>query len=73
MAAQNPILQCDYTQYQTEQWYESMYGSGADHRSQVLGDQNAADFQQQYHQLPEEADAWNADNQTRESYDQYGR
>jgi hypothetical protein len=50
-----------------------MYGSGADHRSEVLGDQNAADFQQQYHQLPEEADAWNADNQTRETYDQYGR
>lgn len=72
-AAQDPILQCDYTQYQTEQWYESMYGSGADHRDQVLGNQSAPDFQQQYHQLPEEADAWNADDRTRERYNQYGQ
>lgn len=73
VAALNPILQCDHTYYQTEEWYQSMYGSGADHRSQVLTHPSAPDFDTQYRNLPEEADAWNADDQTGARYNQYGR
>jgi hypothetical protein len=73
LAVQDPILQCDHTQYLTEEWYTSMYGTGADHRSEVLTHPNSSDFNQQYHALPEEADAWNADDRTGERYNQYGR
>lgn len=72
LAVQNPITQCDHTQYLTEQWYQSMYGSGADHRAGVLGHPESPDFDRQYHRLPEEADAWNADDRTRERYNQQG-
>jgi hypothetical protein len=68
IAHQNPILQCDATQYATEQWYESMYGSGADARYQVLTTPDAPDHNQQYHALPEESDAWGVDDRAKEEY-----
>lgn len=55
-ASSNPILQCDATEQRAEQNYESVYGSGAAHRSQVLTQQPMN--QAQYCALPEEADAW---------------
>jgi hypothetical protein len=67
-AAQNPILQCDVSQNEAAQWYESMYGSGAAHRSQVLNDPNAP--YSDYRNLPEESDAWAADGQVGQAYDQ---
>ena len=67
-AAHNPILQCDVSQNEAAQWYESMYGSGAAHRTQVLTDPNAP--YSDYRNLPEEADAWNADGAVGDQYNQ---
>lgn len=36
-------------------WYESIYGSGSDHRDHVLGDEGTYE---DYRALPEESDAW---------------
>jgi hypothetical protein len=55
-AAQNPINQCDASQYEAEEWYRSVYGEGADARNQTLSDvQGNYDA---YRSLPEESDAW---------------
>ena len=45
-----------------------MYGSGAAHRTQVLTDPNAP--YSDYRNLPEEADAWNADGAVGDQYNQ---
>lgn len=55
-AAANPITQCDASQYEAEQWYDSVYGAGAAHREHTLSDTDAN--YDAYRQLPEEHDAW---------------
>jgi hypothetical protein len=65
-ACQIPIQQCDASQYQAEQWYESMYGAGAEHRRDTLTDPNAP--YEDYRALPEEADAWRTDDSIAEGY-----
>ena len=69
-AAADPILQCDYTQYQAESWYQSVYGDGSDHRNEVLGD--TADHYDEYKALPEESDAWEAGGLVTGEYDARG-
>lgn len=65
-AAADPILQCDASQYEAEEWYHSVYGDGAGHRNEVLGDvQNRYD---EYRSLPEEADAWNTTDDVADEY-----
>ena len=71
-AAHNPILQCDTSQNEAAQWYESMYGSGSQHRSDVLNHPEAPDYNQQYHALPEESDAWNTDGQVGDEFRREG-
>ncbi|HEX9260284.1 MAG TPA: hypothetical protein VF855_12150 [Acidimicrobiales bacterium] len=66
LAAQNPILQCDTSQYEAEQWYQSIYGEGADHRHEVLND--ADDRYDEYRALPEEADAWSTGDSVTDEY-----
>jgi|GEM_PF-2153866 len=56
MATLNPILESNEQTYQVEQWYESVYGSGAQHREQVLGD--TENRYEEYRALPEERDGW---------------
>jgi hypothetical protein len=73
LAAQNPILQCDYSQYQAEAWYESMYGAGSQHRRDVLTHPDAPDADQAYHALPEESDAWRTDDAVGDGYHQQGQ
>jgi hypothetical protein len=55
-AALNPITQCDASQYEAEEWYQSVYGSGAPHRATTLHDVQG--HYQDYRNLPEEHDAW---------------
>lgn len=69
-ACADPILQCDYSQYQAEQWYESIYGTGADHRDEVLGDVQG--HYDDYTHLPEEADAWQAGGEVTHEYTERG-
>lgn len=62
-AAKNPILQSDEQTYQVQQWYESVYGKGADYRQQVLNNEDRSrgisiDRRSDYCKLPEERDAW---------------
>jgi hypothetical protein len=71
-AALNPILQCDTSQNEAAQWYESMYGSGSQHRSDVLNHPEAADYNQQYHALPEESDAWSTDGEVGDEFRREG-
>jgi hypothetical protein len=71
-AAHNPILQCDTSQNEAAQWYESMYGSGSQHRSDVLNHPEAADYDQQYHALPEESDAWATDGEVGDEFRREG-
>jgi hypothetical protein len=69
-ACANPILQCDYSQYQAEAWYQSLYGDGSQHRSDVLNDPDAPDAYDQYRNLPEESDAWRTDGEVGDGYTQ---
>jgi len=71
-AAHNPILQCDTSQNEAAQWYESMYGSGSQHRSDVLNNPNAPDYYDQYRNLPEESDAWNTDGRVGDEFRREG-
>lgn len=65
-AALAPITQCDYSQYEAEQWYQSVYGSGSAHREHVLTDPDAP--YEDYRNLPEEADAWRTGDAVNEAY-----
>jgi hypothetical protein len=71
-AALNPILQCDTSQNEAAQWYESMYGSGSAHRTDVLTHPGAADYYDQYRNLPEEADAWTTDGKVGDEFRREG-
>jgi hypothetical protein len=55
-AAHSPITQCDASQYESEQWYQSVYGAGHDQRNATLND--VQHHYQEYRNLPEEHDAW---------------
>jgi hypothetical protein len=73
LAAGNPILQCDYAQYQAEAWYQSMYGAGAESRYQTLTHPEDPNYDTGYRALPEEADAWRTDGLVGEAYREYGQ
>jgi hypothetical protein len=72
-AAANPILQCDYAQYQAEAWYQSMYGAGAESRYQTLTNPDDPSYDANYRALPEESDAWRTDGAVGDAYRQYGQ
>jgi hypothetical protein len=61
-----PITQCDYSQYQAEEWYQSVYGTGHDHRNAVLSD--TQHHYEEYRNLPEESDAWVAGGEVTSEY-----
>lgn len=65
-AAANPTLQCDASEAQAEQNYDSVYGTGKAHRDQVLT--TTPMNQGQYCALPEEADAWSTGAEVSNSY-----
>ncbi len=66
LAVANPIRECDPSQFEAEQWYQSVYGSGAGHRNDVLNDvDNRYD---EYRQLPEESDAWSSGGSVTDEY-----
>lgn len=67
-AAQDPINQCDASQYEAEEWYRSVYGEGAAHRNETLGDVQGN--YSEYRNLPEEADAWSTGDAVSEEYRQ---
>jgi len=69
-AAQSPITQCDASQYEAEEWYQSVYGAGATHRDQTLS--NVQGHYQDYRQLPEEADAWRTGDAVTQQFHQEG-
>jgi hypothetical protein len=54
-ACANPIGKGQVKSLVAKNWYESIYGSGSDHRDQVLGDDGSYE---DYRNLPEESDAW---------------
>jgi hypothetical protein len=66
-AAQVPLTQCDVAQNEAAQWYESVYGSGAAHHNATESDPQA-DYNA-YRSLPDEADAWSADDRVGQEYD----
>jgi hypothetical protein len=65
-ALANPILQCDASQYEAEEWYQSVYGTGAAHRNATLHDVDG--HYEDYRNLPEEHDAWHAGGQVTQDY-----
>ena len=67
MAHADPILQCDTSQYEAEQWYRSMYGDLSDERLDALNNGTYDD----YRNLPEESDAWSARDAVGEGYQQH--
>jgi len=69
-AVADPITQSDKSQYEAEQWYQSIYGSGAHHRDEVLSDVD--NHYQEYRDLPEEADAWKAGGEVTGEYKERG-
>ena len=66
IAAQNPITQCDASQYEAEQWYDSVYGAGAAARNTTLG--NVQGNYSAYRSLPEESDAWRTGDAVTQQY-----
>jgi hypothetical protein len=70
-AAQNPITQCDASQYEAEQWYQSVYGAGAASRNQTLS--NVQGNYPAYRALPEEADAWTTGDAVTHQYQTYNQ
>lgn len=54
-AAANPIGKQTVKFAVAKNWYESVYGSGSDHRDKALGDDGTYE---DYRNLPEEHDAW---------------
>ena len=78
-AASNPILQSDEHTHRVQEWYESVYGSDANYREQVLGNYIEDEVQgismpmdrhAEYCQLPEERDAWNRGLEVTQRYRQ---
>jgi hypothetical protein len=67
-AAQDPILQCDASQYEAEEWYHSVYGDGAAHRNETLSDVQGN--YSEYRSLPEESDAWATGDAVTQEYHQ---
>jgi hypothetical protein len=67
LALANPILQCDRSQYEAEEWYESVYGTGSAHRDTTLTNPGAN--YDQYRSLPEERDAWGVESEVEREYD----
>jgi hypothetical protein len=72
-AAQHPILQCDYSQYQAEAWYQSRYGTGAGSRDGALTNPDDPGYDAAYRALPEEADGWRTDGMVGEAYRRFGQ
>jgi hypothetical protein len=69
LAAQvDPIRQCDRSQYEAEEWYQSVYGAGSAHRDTTLTDP-AAPYDD-YRALPEERDAWGVESQVEREFDE---
>jgi hypothetical protein len=66
-AIANPIMQCDQSQYEAEEWYESVYGSGRTHRDTTLTDPSAT--YDDYRALPEERDAWGTASEVEREFD----
>ena len=50
-ALADPIMQCDRSQYEAEEWFESVYGSGRTQRNDTLTDPGAP--YDDYRSLPE--------------------
>jgi hypothetical protein len=69
-AVSDPIMQCDASQYEAEEWYESVYGAGRPHRHETLSDVHA--HYQDYRNLPEEHDAWATGDAVTHEYHQQG-
>lgn len=67
-ATANPIMQCDQSQYEAEEWYESVYGSGRTHRDTTLTDPSAP--YDDYRALPEERDAWGTASEVEREFDE---
>lgn len=67
-AKADPIMQCDRSQYGSEEWYESVYGAGATHRDTTLTDPNAP--YDDYRALPEERDAWGVESEVEREFDE---
>ena len=67
-AIANPIMQCDRSQYEAEEWYESVYGSGRTHRDTTLTDPSAP--YDDYRALPEERDAWGVESEVEREFDE---
>jgi hypothetical protein len=70
LAAADPIVQSDAETHEAEQWNDSVYGDGSQHREDTLGDiDNRYD---DYRNLPEESDAWGVEPSVQQEYQQYG-
>lgn len=54
-AVANPIKQDQAKATVSNQWYQSVYGTGSDHRDEALGENGKYE---DYRNLPEEHDAW---------------
>jgi hypothetical protein len=67
-ALADPIMQCDRSQYEAEEWYESVYGSGRTHRNTTLTDPGAP--YDDYRSLPEERDAWGVESEVEREFDE---
>ncbi len=62
--------ECNPETNEAEQWNHSVYGDGAQHRQDVLGDiDNRHD---DYRILPEEADAWGVEPSVQQQCQKYG-
>jgi hypothetical protein len=70
-AAQDPINQCDASQYEAEQWYQSVYGAGHDSRNATLN--NVQGNYPAYRALPEEADAWKTGDAVTHEFQQHNQ
>jgi Putative peptidoglycan binding domain len=66
-AIADPIMQCDQSQYEAEEWFESVYGAGRTHRNTTLGDPSAP--YDDYRALPEERDAWGVGTAVEREFD----
>ena len=74
-AAANPMLECTMSNGPAFEWYESVYGSGADQRNATLGtlsntgaDRHWDDYRTD---LPEEKDAWETSGTISREWQQY--
>lgn len=72
-AAANPILESNEAEHEAEKWHESVYGANSTHREEVLNNEDSEagvcrGRYDDYRQLPEEADAWQAGGQVTQQY-----